>query len=246
MKHLKTYFLYISIVLISLSFPYDAQATNAMKLIGIGPVQRAMGGASVGLPLDSATTITNPAGISRLSKRVDFGVSYFSPNPKYSATGPQITTNNKVVKTNGNSFVIPAFGMVMPWNDKWSYGFGAYGVGGMGVDYASNLFGNVTYTEYAFLKFAPAVAYSFNDRLTFGFAPNGNWASMNFNAGAPGTPHSGGSAYGIGFTAGFLYDVSDVLTIGLAYESQQWFQDFEFNTTSGRDALHFDQPQSAT
>mgnify|MGYP001431322594 CR=1 FL=1 len=57
---------------------FDVQATNGMKLIGLGPIQRSMGGVSIAIPLDSATIMTNPAGISTFSRRIDFGVSLSS------------------------------------------------------------------------------------------------------------------------------------------------------------------------
>ena len=41
-----------------------AHATNGMRMIGFGPVQNSMGGASVAAPLDATTVVTNPAGLS--------------------------------------------------------------------------------------------------------------------------------------------------------------------------------------
>ncbi|MGD0279733.1 MAG: aromatic hydrocarbon degradation protein, partial [Smithella sp.] len=55
-------------------------ATNGMRMIGFGPVQDSMGGVSVGLPLDAASVLTNPAGMSVLPGRIDFGASYFVPS----------------------------------------------------------------------------------------------------------------------------------------------------------------------
>ncbi len=63
-----------------------AAATNGMRMIGFGPVQDSMGGASVGAPLDSSTIVTNPAGMSALGMRVDAAGTYFKPTVKYTAT----------------------------------------------------------------------------------------------------------------------------------------------------------------
>ena len=65
----------------------NANATNGMRMIGFGPVQDSMGGVSVGLPLDAASILTNPAGMSVLPGRIDFGASYFKPSVEYKATG---------------------------------------------------------------------------------------------------------------------------------------------------------------
>jgi len=40
----------------------------------------------VGIPLDAASILTNPAGMNDLSGRIDFGASYFVPTVEYKAT----------------------------------------------------------------------------------------------------------------------------------------------------------------
>ncbi len=244
-------FLFLIITLISAIFflTSNAFATNGMRIMGIGPVQRSMGGVSVGLPLDAASTITNPAGIALVDPRMDFGITFFGPDVKYSAASDfaQITNNNKTINSDTPPSIIPAFGVVLPSDGMFTFGFGAYGVSGMGVDYKKNLYNNVTYSDYAFMKFAPAFAYIVNDRLSLGFAPNLDYATMSYDAGSSAeAAHQGGKSMGYGFTIGALYLASDFLGIGFAYESKQDFNDFEFNTSSGKDKLSFDQPQSAT
>ncbi len=79
---------YVLIPILSMAFAISpAYATNGMRLIGFGPVQRAMGGIGVGTTLDAATVLTNPAGMSDLDQRFDFGATYFSPSVDYRATG---------------------------------------------------------------------------------------------------------------------------------------------------------------
>jgi long-chain fatty acid transport protein len=50
-------------VAVALLAASPALATNGMRMIGFSPTQNAMGGASVGAPLDAATVATNPAGL---------------------------------------------------------------------------------------------------------------------------------------------------------------------------------------
>lgn len=57
-----------------------AGATNGMQVIGLGPVMRSMGGAGSALPLDTAAIMVNPAGMSELNGRIDFGVVLFVPD----------------------------------------------------------------------------------------------------------------------------------------------------------------------
>ena len=96
------------------AFAGVAGATNGMKMMGNGPVQRSMGGAAVGLPLDAATTITNPAGMARLDKRLDLGVTYFSPRVSYKATSNSgmVTTNGAKMKSDTSASFIPGLGQV--------------------------------------------------------------------------------------------------------------------------------------
>ena len=201
-----------------------ANATNGMKVIGVGPVQRSMGGANVGLPLDSAVTITNPAGMTKLGRRLDIGATYFVPDTSYKAhsNGGMITNDNANISSDCGPCVMPALGVVLPINDKFTFGFGAYGVCGMGVDYKKILYLNKTYTKYQFMKFAPGIAYSVNDKLSVGAALNLDYAMMEYEAGTVDqVAHDDGKAYGIGFTVGALYDVTDKIALGFAYESKQ-------------------------
>ena len=220
-----------------------------MKIIGIGPVQRSMGGANVGLPLDSAVTITNPAGMTKLSKRWDIGVTYFDCDVSYKAhsDGGMITNDNASISSDASSCFIPALGVILPINDRVTFGFGAYGICGMGVDYKNNLYNNKTYTGYQFIKFAPGIAYKLSENFSLGAALNLDYSMMEYEAGTPAeVAHDDGKAYGYGFTVGALYDLTDKLSLGFVYESKQQFSDFSFKTVGGEDKLALDQPQSIT
>ena len=228
----------------------NAHATNGMRMIGFGPVQDSMGGVSVGLPLDAASILTNPAGMSVLPGRIDFGASYFVPSVKYKATGagPGVVVNDgATIDSDRGGSPVPAFGLIVPLGDKFRFGVGAYGVAGMGVDYPANLYSGVTYTSYSQMRFAPAFSYKINDIVSVGAALNVMYATMEFNAGGPTQyPHMGAASFGYGATFGILVKPTDMLQIGLAYETKSYFQDFSFNTSAGEDKIEFDQPGVAT
>ena len=226
----------------------NAHATNGMRMIGFGPVQDSMGGVSVGLPLDAASVLTNPAGMSLLPGRIDFGASYFVPSVKYKATGAgrgMVANDGATIDSDRGGSPVPAFGLIVPINDKLKFGIGAYGVAGMGVDYSANLYSSTTYTSYSQMRFAPGLSYKINDMVSVGAAVNIMYATMEFNA-AGQQPHMGASSFGYGATFGMLVKPIDMLQIGLAYETKSYFQDFEFNTGTGTDKIEFNQPQSAT
>jgi len=241
----KTALLYLLFIAAITSVAVNAHATNGMRMIGFGPVQNAMGGVSVGLPLDAASVLTNPAGMSVLPGRIDFGATYFKPNVEYKASGG---AGGTTIDSDRAGSPIPAFGLIIPLGEKFKVGIGAYGVAGMGVDYRADLYGSPTYTSYSQMRFAPALSYQINNYVSVGAAINVMYATMDFNvAGAMGQlAHSGASSFGYGATVGVLVKPVDMIQIGLAYETKSYFQDFAFNTAAGRDKLDFDQPQTAT
>jgi long-chain fatty acid transport protein len=243
-----------------------AQATNGMRMIGFGPVQDAMGGVSVGAPLDAATAITNPAGMAFTGGRIDFGASYFDADVRYRATGalPGVASGEEQVSDRKAS-PIPAFGLVLPVNDRLAFGVGAYGVAGLGVDYPQDLYGGRTFTSYAQLRFAPGVACRILPELAVGAALNVMYGTMEYSAagGLGMQPRDMSIAYGVGATLGLTWQPTTAWTVGLAYESRSFFQDYEFNVAQhtvvtnpgtgatavvgpGVEALQFDQPSSAT
>jgi len=224
------------------------------------------------LPLDAASVISNPAGISELGRRIDFGASYFNPTVSYQAqesglpptmAGMVIGSTSKLSSQRGAS-PVPAFGLVLPVNDQLTFGLGAYGIAGMGVDYAQNLYGGVTYSSYSQMRFAPGVAYKLNDQISLGVTANVMYAQMGYDAasGVGQVSHQVASSFGAGATLGARYSPVEWFTLGAAYETKSWFQDFAFNipqhqgvdlTTfqpvnvlAGTDKMTFNQPSSAT
>jgi Long-chain fatty acid transport protein len=242
------------IIIAMLFISANAFATNGMRMIGFGPVQNSMGGVSVGLPLDAASVLTNPAGMSFLQGRIDFGASYFTPSVKYKATeiggmgGAFIANNGATINSDRGGSPVPAFGLIVPLSENLKFGIGAYGVAGMGVDYARNLYGGTTYTSYSQMRFAPGLSYKITDKISVGAAVNIMYATMEFNAasGFGQQPHMGASSFGYGGTFGVLIKPIDILQVGIAYETKSYFQDFSFNTNSGVDKIEFNQPQTAT
>ncbi|MBF0278847.1 MAG: outer membrane protein transport protein [SAR324 cluster bacterium] len=224
-----------------LLLPAAIFATNGMKVIGVGTKQRSMGGASVGLPLDAAVTLTNPAGMVLLKSQVNFGGALFTPKSTldkvegcFDPTGqgcgfPPFNNDTKGKDSEMGTSPMPAFGMILPGDrDDLKWGIAGYGVAGMGVDYPGEaIYRQPGYSNFSMMKFsAPSVAMKFGD-LAFGFAYNLNWATMGFQAAGLQSANAQGKL-GSGFVLGTLYS-SGAYSLGLAYESKQDFPDFEFN-----------------
>lgn len=262
---------YVTALALTLASP--AYATSGMRLIGFGPVQDSMGGVGVAATLDSACMVTNPAGMTELGGRLDFGASYFKPTVQYSATGIDASVpppqGHLLVNQPGVTFTsdkgaspIPAFGVLLPIDQNWTFGLGAYAIAGMGVDYPQNLYSSITYSAYSQMRFTPSIAYKLSDLLSFGITLNGMWATTEWSAAGNfgQAPHLTASSFGIGATIGAKVMPLKILTIGVAYETKSFFQDFSYNTASrsnplnpsgsplpgGVDKLTFDQPQVLT
>lgn len=234
-----------------------ALATNGMRMTGFGAVQNGMGGVGTALTLDSSTIVSNPAGLSDLSRRLDASVTWFVPTVEYKASGAASGTTQDS-KRGGSP--IPTLGLVLPLGGGLSAGLGAFGTAGMGVDYDPDLFGSKLVTSYMQLRLAPALAYKAG-AFSFGLAVNLAWAQMKFEAASAmgQVPHDTTSSLGYGATIGVKYAPTRALSLGLSYETKTTFQDFEWtvgphtvvidpstgataDVPGGKDRLKFDQP----
>ena len=239
----------IFVLVVAVGFTEMAGATNGMQVIGLGPVMRSMGGAGSALPLDTSAIMVNPAGMSDLGGRIDFGVVLFVPDSEYTATHTSGFGGTTVKESSDTGPApMPSFGLIIPINDDLHFGMGAYGVAGMGVDYANSLYSNVVYTSFEMMKFAPALSYRINNMVSIGAAFNLDYATLGFNAGRTGSntiePHNKNSQFGYGFEAGVTVRLVDGISVALSYISKQRFPDFEFNTTAGKDKMDFDLPRN--
>jgi long-chain fatty acid transport protein len=223
-----------------------AYATNGMRLIGFGPIQVGMGGASVAAPLDAVTAATNPAGLSALGTQVELGGAALNPTVKYSQGGQSITSSRP-------TDFLPTLAGVYKVQDQLTLGFAALGTAGMGVDYKYGpAMGNAEFkTSYMNGRVAPAAAYKVNDQLSVGLAMNLMYAQMGFGMFIQSPPigqvsPTPANSFGYGATIGVTYKATDMLTVGAAYETQSYFQDFSFDVMGQTFKIKMDQPMIAT
>lgn len=225
----------------------NAFATNGMRLIGFGPVQRAMGGVGVGTTLDGAAILTNPAGMIDLGGRADFGTTFL-------AAAVTLKTGGGDIDSDKGPSPVPALGLIIPTAIKdLSFGIGAYGVSGVGVDFNLSSTNNIMYSSYSLMRFTPGLAYKIMDILSIGVTANAMYATTEFSMdmGLGQMVDMGSSAFGGGFTIGVTVKPIKILTIGVAYESPSWFQKFKFNQyvdggTVSENDMEFNQPMNAT
>lgn len=197
-------------------------ATNGDNLIGVSPASRGMGGIGVGMPVGPTDTIfRNPAWMSYYKGfNMSFGGILFFPEVKAKFNNVSATSKSKM-------FVVPEVGIVHQINDKLTFGIGAFGVSGMGVDYRNNSGLLNMHTNFQFMRIIPALAYKVNDAISVSGAVHLAYGSLDLGAylcapgGAPCWNASGGQSqnYGIGAQLGVAYNMGDFVYAGLTYQS---------------------------
>jgi len=210
-----------------------ALATNGMRMIGFSSTQNGMGGVGVGASLDSGTVLSNPAGMTELGRRLDLTLTWFKPTVEYKATGiaPGFASDGVLLSSDRGASPIPNLGFVMPLGGGFTAGIGAFGVGGMGVDYKPGLYSGKTVTSYMNLRVAPAIAYKIADYVSVGLALNASVAQMKYDvaSGFGQQLHDTATSFGYGATIGLKVHPLKDLDLGVAYETRSTFQDYSFD-----------------
>jgi len=211
------------IVLTAMTMAAPAMATNGTNLIGVGSISRSMGGVGVAAPQDAISAVfANPAAMCMgpycPGSQADFDATFFKPTVKATITTPGGTIN---VESQMEPFIIPAVGISTPISDKLRFGFGAYGVSGMGVDYRDIIDldpgtpgpqGEI-FTMYQVMRFAPNLAWLVSPNFSLGANLQIVYASLDLGGG---TSHN----YATGVQLGGMYRIGET-HIGLSYTTEE-------------------------
>ncbi|MBN2824252.1 MAG: porin [Campylobacterales bacterium] len=221
-------------------------ATNGDNMIGLGPESRALGGTGIALGMGADSVFKNPAWLVD-TKGLEgmFGATLFMPTVK-GKMGPGASIESKA-----DMFMIPEISVTDHITDNLSYGFGMFGVSGMGVDYRNTYLMNMR-TNFQYMRFVPSLSYSMGD-LRLGAGMTIAYGSLTMGATIPhpttATPTSLGSGasedFGFGFQVGAGYHLSDMITIGAYYQSEvetEYENVFDFNFDGAYDNLKLSQP----
>ena len=156
-----------------------ASATNGMQMEGYGPAALAMGGAALAYDNGTAAMMNNPATLQLGPKgvRADLALGLLGPN---------VTSMGE--KSGGTSYTMPAFGWTRT-EDRYSYGIGVFGQGGMGTEYAAsgmNAAGTPqpVRSELAVGRLILPVSYKLNSAVNLGATLDYSWASLDMRMGA--------------------------------------------------------------
>jgi long-chain fatty acid transport protein len=219
------------------------RAQYGLLFSGSGPVNRAMGGASVATAADAAGGLFwNPATISGLpGSQLDFGAEFAFPDTHLSSfvpagalgrAGPPVPLAGSTEGDNG-IFPLPSIGLAIRADDPaWAFGLGMFEIGGFGVNYPASLTNPVLtpqppvgiglgaiYSQLQVFEIAPSVSWQVTDRLAIGAGPTADLATLKldpaFIASADAAAPGGFARYPIGTHTRYEWGVG--VQAGLTY-----------------------------
>jgi len=234
--------------------PMTASATNGYFSAGYGAASRGVAGASTALSLDSYAAAVNPAGMAHVGNRVDLGVTLFNPD-RSASVGPgsaRSELNGFIIPSGGYVRDINdklTAGITMYANGGMNTSYDQDDTGG------TNLYGfpDRLGIDYAQLIFAPTLAYKINKNhsvgasLLIGYQQfkayglqsfcgfRGNGADNSQCGTAPdsdisteGLTNQGyDHAWGTGLRVGWQGKLSENVTMGAAYSTKVYMDEFD-------------------
>ncbi len=222
----------------------SAFATNGYASHGFGTIQKAMGGTAVAGSDNAMNMATNPAAMSFGSNNWTAGLDIFIPDRGTSYDSPQFNPAISGADLDGNddgNFPIPEAAFQKHLNDKFSVGIAAYGNGGMNATYDRPIFSNdptrQTGIDFAQLFVAPSASMKLNENHSIGASLNLVYQRIKINgvdgfqAFSSDPTNLSNKGYdgstGAGVSLGWQGQMSDKVTLGLAYRSKTRMSKFD-------------------
>ncbi len=234
MKYLSSF---ISIAVIAPLFSTSAFATTGYFMHAYSVKSQGNAGTAIANFQDSLTIASNPAGLSWLDKRVDAGLTIFSPDRESEITGNGYGANGQYDGNSRKYFVIPDVGYVHPVNEQVTAGIAVYGNGGMNTNYKYNPYAVYDNTGSAGISLtqafiSPALSWKYAENQSIALAANilyQRFSAQGFAGDVFGGASSNGAAisdrgnddsYGVGARIGWSAKPNDKLTLGASYSSK--------------------------
>lgn len=241
--------------------PSVAYATNGMFMIGYGTKSRGMGGIAIATPRDSLSPTANPANLSAIGGQFDVGIDFFTAEVTGSLGSVESDSNVDLFKVD-NFYPMPAVGVSLPLNEKFTLGFSMIPTGGGATQYDKNFYqaalDGTTPPDMGVTLIVSHIystlAYKFNKQHSFGasliigaqvFKAEGLELFDTFTQ-TQGTL--------VGFTdQGYDYSVGaglefgwlgtfDKLNVGVAYQTKIYMQEFDKYNELFAEGGDFDAP----
>jgi len=262
----------LALAVSGLVLPGIASATNGYFSHGYGMKAKGMAGAATAVTGDTFGGANNPAAMVWAGDRLDVGVDWFRPIRSSERTGAAglAAGLNGTSDSGSEDFLVPEFGYNKMLNDRMSLGVTVYGNGGMNTDYSNTSFtcspagpvnnmlcgtGNLG-IDLMQLVIAPTLAYKLNENHSIGVSPligyqrfkaEGLQGFAGFTtSGTTGNLTNQGhdSAWGYGVRVGYLGKLTDTVSIGAAYSSKIYMQEFDKYKELFAEQGGFDMPEN--
>lgn len=169
-----------------------ARATDVFHLEGFGAVSRAMGGTAVAHDVGAGGMLSNPANLS------------FAPNDREAMIGFDLVTTDITVKNKATGESVdsdthknnrgPYYAPEIAYTQRlgaFSFGLGAFALGGLGTEYGSGSFlsrdtggaatGLAISSRLLVLDIPLAASYKISDTLTVGGSIDAMWQGLNLD-----------------------------------------------------------------
>lgn len=233
-----------SLIVLGSALSTQAGATNGYFVHGYGIKAQGQAGVSIAQPKDALAAANNPAGTVWIGDRLDIGATLFSPDRSAEIEGNGFGANGTYDGNEKKYFLLPEIGYSKQLNDRLGVGVAVYGNGGMNTDYKKNPFAafgssGSAGVDLAQLFITPSLAYKFTERQSIGvgvnfvyqrFAAKGLSAFANpFFSSEPSNLNERGhdTATGWGLRLGWQGQLTDDLTLGLAWSSKIKAKEFD-------------------
>lgn len=203
---------------VALCTSLDVSANNGVMLPAYGSKAWGMGGASIAYPQDSIASANNPAGIALVGDRIDADLSVINA-PLKAELGANTYKDTALV-------LIPEAGISKTLNSNVAVGISSFSQG-LDLNYEKPILGRKNLrNKLTQMVLAPTVTWQFTSGQYLGFSPRIAYQHLDL-AGVDGLGASyngGDSAYGFGFSVGYLGQMTERLNVGATYSSPIWFQ----------------------
>ncbi len=241
----------VIVVLLAVCGPALGQG---VMLSGVGPVNRAMGGAATAAPIDAAGALRwNPATISGMaSSEVTFGAELLLQTETIRST---VGVSSGTTEGEPGTGVIPEMALVHRQGDsRWTFGLGMLGIAGFKANYPASTTNPISlpqpvglgriFAEFEVFDVVPTVSYALTPHLAVGFSPTLSISRLSADPFfltapddangdmSPTYPHGLGGRYhyGGGATLGVYYIAGGGWHLGASIKSPTWFEEFRFFT----------------
>ena len=224
-----------------------ASATNGYFGHGYSIKEKGMAGAGVAAPMDAMGVANNPAGLTEVGNRFDLGLSIFAPSREYNVNRgalsgpPAFELAEGTVESDSDYFFIPNMAYSGQINENSAWGIAVYGNGGMNTDYPTQTYydsGSAnTGVDLMQLFIAPTYAFKFAEKHSIGITPiigvqffeaRGVQSFYQMSAAPTKLSNNGhDSALGFGGRFGYLGQLTDQFSIGLAWQSKIYMDELD-------------------